>query len=158
MITFSNRMNKTPLFYIEKYLGLIFGIGASYNCYIHFSCWLFTVEKDFTDREITVCASLFGFLLTILTLLIQGQSETISEMKKHGSFKRLIHFNKTVILISAITTLIALFSIFIKDYLETYIRALIGSINLGFFIWTLTNTLIFVMIFFKIITTQIDKE
>jgi hypothetical protein len=75
-------------------------------------------------------------------------------MKKHGSYKRLIAFNKTVILLSAIIVIIALFSIFFIDAKgkETLFARITGSINFFLFVWTIINTFIFVRLFYKLIT------
>lgn len=151
----------TPAYYIEKYIGLFIGIAIGIYCFKTHHCYSFINNDKFLDKLITICTTMFGFLLTVLTLIIQSNSETIIEMKKHLSYKRLINFNKKVVFLSAIVCIISLFLAFIikkLDSINPYLSQLISLLNYSFFIWMMCDTLIFVSIFYKILISDIPSD
>ncbi len=150
-------LNKSPLYFIERFLGMLFGVAFFFYCHKHYKAWEFITGKDFTDRILTICIALFGFLLVILTLIIQNSDSVISEMKKNSSYGRLISFNKKIIFTSAVVTILSLFILFLKEIITAInvcIFPIIGCINLGLFLWVIVDTFIFIRIFYKIINTK----
>lgn len=152
-LDFQSFLNKTPAYLFEKYIGRLVGFGLGYLSYKMESIFLFITTKDFFDKLITITTTLFGFLLTILTLIIQGSGVTIANMKKHGSYNRLVRYNRNIVILSGLVCLISLFlSLISTQMLETNKNLLksICSLNFALFNWTLVDSAIFIRIFYKI--------
>jgi len=147
-------LNKTLGFYIESLAGPCIGVLCAYYIYYHFCNYNFINTKDFTDRLITICTVLFGFLLTVLTLIVQGSNDLVAKMKKYGSYRRMVQFNKQIIFISALIVFISMFTnFFITDkQLDSRAAQITGSLNGGLFGWVIASTFLFVRIFYKFIS------
>lgn len=105
-------MNKSLGFWFEKLLSYGIGILTFYICLNYSHKLTFLKDNDFLDKIISITSTLFGFLLAVLTLLLQSNSPTIEKMKKHGSFLKLIYLNKTTVLVSIINCILSFFSLF----------------------------------------------
>jgi hypothetical protein len=153
--------DKTPKYYLEKLLGFAIAVCFFIHCNKNYTSWCFVTSKDFTDRLLTICVPLFGFLLVILTLIIQNSGFVMVEMKKKKSYGNLINFNKKVILLSASVSILSLFILFVKDILTSIdprIYPIIGSFNLALFIWTIVDTFFFVRIFYTLVSQDTKNE
>jgi hypothetical protein len=120
----------------------------------------FMNDADFLDKIISITTTIFGFLLAILTLIIQSNSATINKMKNHGSFKRLILLNKLTVLTSIINCIYSLILLFITKISETtnlIVLKIATTINIGLFSFVIMNTLFFTIIFYKIILEDEKK-
>lgn len=151
----------TLAYYVEGYIGLILAFSLSVYCFFSHHCYSFVGDDKFLDRLIIICSPMFGFLLTILTLIVQSDSNTIIEMKKHKSYRRLINHNKKVVLLSAIVCISSLFLIFTKNKLTSvnkYLFEVFALANFTLFIWMLIDILIFILIFYKILISDIKPN
>jgi len=150
-------MDKTLAYWIEKLCGISIASILTFLCYKYWIYGSFITSDNFFDKLITICTTLFGFLLTVLTLIIQSNSQTILNMKNHGSYLRLIKFNKTIVILSAVVCILSLLIYFVNDKFEKvhggYVKYS-SLLNLFLFVWMLLDTLIFVLIFYKIILTD----
>lgn len=153
-------MDKTLSYYIEKLGGLTLAILLTAFAYFYWSFFSFITEKDFFDKVITITTTLFGFLLAVLTLVIQSSSPTVTMMKKHGSYKRLINYNKTIVLLSAIVCFISLVLLLGREKLlveHFEILKYSSLVNFLLFTWTCFDTFVFVLIFYKIILSETSQ-
>lgn len=153
-------MDKTISYYIEKFGGIALSALVTFIAWKYWSFFSFIAEKDFFDKVIAITTTLFGFLLAVLTLIIQSNSPTVTMMKKHGSYKRLINYNKTIVLLSAVVCFFSLVLLLgreklITDYLETL--KYMGLMNFFLFAWTCFDTFVFVLIFYKIILSETSQ-
>lgn len=147
-------MDKTIGYWLEKLTGYISGTIVVYFSFNYWEKFKFIFDATFLDKIISITTTLFGFLLAILTLIIQSNSSTINKMKKHGSFKRLILLNKLIVITSIINCIYSLLLLFAKENLENKsLTALkiFSSINVGIFTFVIINTMIFTIIFYRII-------
>ena len=150
-------MDKTLSYYIEKLGGLALAILLTVAAYFYWSFFSLITEKDFFDKVIAITTTLFGFLLAVLTLVIQSSSPTVTMMKKHGSYKRLINYNKTIVLLSAIVCFISLVLLLGREKLlveHSEILKYSSLVNFLLFTWTCFDTFVFVLIFYKIILSE----
>lgn len=79
------------------------------------------------------------------------------KMKGHGSFSRLIFLNKVTVLTSIMNCLLAFILMSIKDYLfekSTFILSILESLNIGLFTFVVFNTILYTMIFYKIVNSD----
>ena len=153
-------MDKTLSYYIEKFGGLTLAILLTIVAYCYWSFFSFITEKDFFDKVIAITTTLFGFLLAVLTLIIQSSSPTVTMMKKHGSYKRLINYNKTIVLLSAIVCFVSLVLLLGRERLlleHFQILKYCGLANFLLFTWTCFDTFVFVLIFYKIILSETSQ-
>jgi len=150
-------MNKTLGFWFEKLLSYGIGILTFYICLNYSHKLTFLKDNDFLDKIISITSTLFGFLLAVLTLLLQSNSPTIEKMKKHGSFLKLIYLNKTTVLVSIINCILSFFLYFgmklISDKSENLLNFL-SSLNFSLLSFVLINTLLFTLLFYQIIITD----
>ena len=96
---------KMPSYYLEKYIGYVLGSVAAILAYRYSNPNLVLGKSEIFDKSIDVGGISFGFLLTVLTLLIQTENSVIQKLKNSNRFADLIQFNKEVVLCS-----VALFS------------------------------------------------
>lgn len=96
----------------ENWMGLILG------CVVAVIVFLFGPNWDFTEAiraipQITTC--IFGFLLTLLGIILQGNSPIISLMREEVRiYNRFIGFNKRIVILSFVLTILA----FVAGYLD----------------------------------------
>lgn len=154
--------HKTIGYLFERYIGIIFAIIA---CLILLSFWsemVLLLSDKYFDSVLKVSTSLFGFLLTVLSLLINGKNEMLEEMRKHNSFVRLVSYHKKVIFLLFIILLLSIGLFIITSsqdklvglsVLSTYVSyKIIVSIHFFLTIWVSVDILIFVSIFYKLIS------
>jgi hypothetical protein len=147
-------MDKTIGYWIEKLSGYISAVIIMYFSFDNWEKLEFIKNVDFLDKIISITTTLFGFLLAILTLIIQSNSSTINKMKSHGSFKRLILLNKLTVLTSIINCIYSLILSFTTKLIEVKSLTLLKmatTINIGIFSFVIVNTLLFTIIFYRII-------
>lgn len=152
-------MIKRPAYYIEKFMGLGIGLLAGCLSYKYWGFCSFICSTNFFDKVITISTTLFGFLLTVLTLIIQSTSPVILQMKQHGSYKRLILFNKNIVLLSATVCIISLILNSTSEKLlaeSLNLLRILSLINFALFIWSIVDTFIFVFIFYRILTSETE--
>lgn len=149
-------MDKTPAYYIEKYIGVSLGILFGFFAY-NSEALAFISKPAFLDKIISIASTLFGFLLAILTLIVQSNSETVKEMQRHGSYQRLLHFNKRIVLLSGLVCLTSLFLAFVNESPITQTVPLKYIINFSLFVWCVSDALIFVLIFYKLLLKETTK-
>jgi hypothetical protein len=150
-------MNKTPAYYFEKYIGLFLALVFTILCFRNWSYCSFICAKDFFDKVIGITTTLFGFLLAVLTLIVQSNSTIIQEMRAFGSYNRLISFNKKIVVLSAIICLVSLILLLTREQLVKDSPDLLkwfSSVNFLLFMWTCFDTLIFILIFYKLISSE----
>lgn len=147
-------MDKTIGYWIEKLSGYISAVILMYFSFYYWEKFEFIKNENFLDKIISITTTLFGFLLAILTLIIQSDSPTINKMKSHGSFKRLILLNKLTVLtsiINCIYSLILSFSVKIIEIKNFTFLKVLTTLNVGMFSFVIVNTLLFTIIFYRII-------
>lgn len=147
-------MDKTIGYWIEKLSGYISAVIIMCFSFDYWEKLEFIKNVDFLDKIISITTTLFGFLLAILTLIIQSNSSTINKMKSHGSFKRLILLNKLTVLTSIINCIYSLILLFTTKLIEIKSLTLLKiatTINIGIFSFVIVNTLLFTIIFYRII-------
>ena len=138
----------------ERLIGIVYGLIVIQLSFFNWEKMKFIIDETFLDKIISITTSLFGFLLAILTLIIQSNSSTINRMKKHGGYKRLLLINKRIVVASIINCSFSLLLLITKKIIEIKSLVLlkfVGSINIGIFTFIIIETLIFTMIFYKII-------
>lgn len=64
-------------------------------------------EMKMLSPFMSIGGALFGFMLTLLGIILQGQTKLINEMKKNDYlFKRMVQFNRSVVLKSIVVVII----------------------------------------------------
>lgn len=150
-------MDKTIGFWIEKLFSYAMGILIFFISYNYWQKLSFLKESDFLDNISSITSTLFGFLLAILTLLIQSNSSTIEKMKKHGSFTKLIFLNKITVLTSIINCCLSFFLSFSVDIIcnkSNILLKILTSLNFSLLSFVLINTLLFTVLFYQIIISD----
>jgi len=157
--------NKTVSFWLEKYGGLFAGAIVCFIIWaIHpsFSNWKsFIVEFP----SIGMCA--FGFLLTFLGIILQGNSDTIKWMMSRGKlYNRFIDFNKRIVGVSFILSLYSYvigyvdFQI-VKDLLNPqlvqFAKTFLVGVFCGLLVWFIIDTFQFTRLFYVLIR-KTEKE
>jgi hypothetical protein len=147
---------KPPTYYIERYflyvLSILFGILLA--CYTDPKTVL--CKSGIFDKAIDVGGILFGFLLTVLTLLIQTNSAVIKQLKNGGRFKDLISYNKEAVFCSVLLFSYSFLLLIYAEYIVVYTSFFVDKIAYGLFasivLITVLKTYKFTKIFYKIIS------
>lgn len=152
---------KKIAYWKEQYGGVALGIFISIPVFFvnsEISAW-----RDFVKEIPTLGMCAFGFLLTFLGLILQGQSQTIEWMKGRGKlFDRFIAFNKRVVVLSIILSIYSYFIAFFNfewlicnlhcvDLFWVYTQKIMIVIFLTLAIWFLCDVLHFIKIFYLLI-------
>jgi hypothetical protein len=153
-------MPKTFAYWKERYMGLFLGVICAV-----FVLWIdpeLPNWKDFIQEIPNISMCIFGFLLTFLGIILQGNSQTIEWMKSRKIlFQRFIAFNKRVVVLSFAVSLYSYFlGYFNLEWLMNILyypcvlpissRFLISGFSL-LFVWLLIDILIFTKIFYLLI-------
>jgi len=143
----------------EKYLSTIVSLIVGILNYTT----AFSLSMDmgsFMDKTISFSSISFGFLLTVLSLLLQSNSPAINRIKASGRFDELINFNKKAVISSALLVFCALLYIgfrpdnqcdrIILKYIVN-VRTIADTIALMIFIYQATEVYLFLDLFYVII-------
>lgn len=156
---------KTLSYWWEKVGGLLLGIVTFIIIWFinpNFSNWKpFILEFP----AIGMCA--FGFLLTFLGIILQGNSETINWiMSREKLYNRFISFNKRIVVISFVLSLYSYIIGYtnfqnIRALLSPQLVQIVKNISIGIFYgllaWFIIDTLQFTRLFYVLIR-KTEKE
>lgn len=146
---------------IENFLPPIIGavIGyLIYKCDVATYNWSIEFIKQFT----TIGTCTFGFLLTLFGLIVQSNSDVITEIRRRKiPYRRFIFYNRKVVFISLLLTIYS----YIIGYLNIdsiiscdIILHIATSIFFGAFTWFIIETIYFLLIFYILIQDKDDTE
>lgn len=138
-------------------LGLVmaiitFSINPSYNNW-----------KGFIQEFPTIGMCAFGFLLTLLSIIIQGNSPNIERMKSRTNlFNRFILFNKRIVMLSLISSLYSYLlgylnfnwiidGIHVDECFVLFAEKFLLSLFTFLFIWFIVDVIHFIRLFYVLI-------
>lgn len=105
---------------------------------------------------IGTCA--FGFLLTMFSLVIQGNNAAIDRMRKRiKPFSRFVNFNKRVVILSLTVTLYSYFIGYFKFDVSCNNIELFILIFYWIMIWFIIEVFYFLIIFYMLVQSEISK-
>lgn len=150
---------KTLSYWWEKFGGLLLGIIAF--VIIWFINPIFSNWKPFIVEFTTIGMCAFGFLLTLLGIILQGNSDTITWMMSWNElYNRFISFNKRIVIISFVLSLYSYIIGYvnfqtIKDLLCPQLVQIAENIMIGVFgvllVWFINDTFRFIILFYELI-------
>ncbi len=115
---------------------------------------LVPIMKDF--QNIGIC--IFGFLITTMSIIIQGQSDTILKIKSNETlYSRIISFNKRVVSLSLIAAIYSLvFGNISMNFtcIDGHIWDIISAFFCGILFIFLYDLIYFSKIFFQLISSK----
>lgn len=146
---------------IENFLPPIIGVVIGYLIY---KCDAVTYSGsiEFIKQFTTIGTCTFGFLLTLFGLIVQSNSDVITEIRQRKiPYRRFIFYNRKVVFISLLLTLYS----YIIGYLNIdsiiscdIILHIATSIFFGAFVWFMIETIYFLLIFYILIQDKDDSE
>lgn len=111
-------LGKTTAYWIEKYGGYLIGLFV----FIIFMLWIkpeYYSYKELIQEIPSIGMCAFGFMLTFLGIILQGNSQTIEYMKSRKTlYAQFIYYNKIVVILSLV---ISLYS-YIIGYVEIHVN------------------------------------
>lgn len=152
-------MNKSML-KIKKYIELYYPLTVSVIGVLIFYFWLSKndllnglITKILLDSTLSLIisteATLFGFLLAVLALILQMNNKLIQTIKEYGRFNDLVSFCKRSVYASFAVVVLSLIILLVKDILLIHIVKTIFYYLWGFsLIYSLLSAFRFVRIFF----------
>ena len=150
---------KTISYWWEKIGGLLAGIVVC--CIIGAIHPTFSHWKPFIIEFPTIGMCAFGFLLTFLGIILQGNSETIKWMMSRDKlYNRFIDFNKRIVIISFVLSLYSYLIGYadfqtIKSLLSPQLVQIAKTILIGVFcgllVWFVIDTFQFTKLFYVLI-------
>lgn len=146
---------------IEKFLPPIIGVIIGYLIY-KYDVVTYNVSIEFIKQFTTIGTCTFGFLLTLFGLIVQSNSDVITEIRQRKiPYRRFIFYNRKVVFISLLLTLYS----YIIGYLKIdsiissdIISHIATSIFFGAFVWFIIETIYFLLIFYILIQDKDDTE
>src|SRR5690606_11272379 len=102
------------------------------------SAFITSITQKFTSPEflntfITVEATLFGFLLTVLSIILQMNNKGIEKLREHNRYGQLISFGKHAVMSSLLVLMFSIVIILLKGGIESPLLLKILHNALGFF-------------------------
>ena len=150
-------MNRTIGYWLEQ----LFRYGPGLGIIIYLLCYPmksgFVFNGTLLDKIIGISSTLFGFLLAILTLIVQSDSAVVLAMKSNESYGRLISFNKYTVLMAIINSLVSLVITTSFDQIKYFsdpLNTVIGILNFGLFCFVITNSILFTIVFYRILEEE----
>lgn len=147
--------------YFERFGNL--AIGAILFLLIAFyrDSFQFIINKDYLDKLVTISSSLFAFLLAVLTIIVQSDSESIKKIKAHRSYKRFIEFNRRIVFTYLLCSLISITLIFLKHILSWMNKEVLfwlANINTSLFIVATIEAFYFTFLFYTLMMLDLEKK
>lgn len=145
---------------IERYLSLAIAVAVFIISIFFKNSFQFLYKDTFLDKLITIGAALFAFLLTILTIIVQSESESVKKIKKHPGYKRFLYFNRRIVFLFLSTTILSVILMFIQHiitYLNKDLLYIIASINVSLFVWATLDAIYFTFLFYMLIMLDINE-
>ena len=142
---------KNTSYYIEQYFGVLLGLFTGSLTYFKgFISW--GMNNILPEKSVDICFILFGFLLTVLALIVQGDNQTLKRLRSFDGYGRIIRFNRRVVILS---TILGLLSLLICTILEENLPIIANHILFSIFtflwIWLLWDFGVFIKVFYNII-------
>lgn len=140
----------------EKYGGALIGICLSlYFLYHKTAYW---GENYFVlDKSIDISFILFGFILTVLSILVQGNNSTLQRLKKHKGFIRIITYSRTIVILAAILGFYS-FSVLFMLPAPELCNNILFAVFVFLWSWLIWNAVIFLIVFYNIILSSAKQE
>ena len=156
-------MNKIEfiLGYIERYLTPFITVIFFILVLVYEKSFQFILTSSFLDKIITISAALFAFLLTILTIIVQSESDSIKVIKKHPGYRRFITFNRRIVFLFLTTTILSLvisFTQHIFKYLNASALFIIADINASICLWATLDAIYFTFLFYTLVMLDVKKD
>ena len=145
--------------FVEKHLTYIVGLVTFFLLYKYTDISYYE-NQEFIKQFTTIGTCTFGFLLTLFSLIIQGDNQAINKMRKrHKPFIRFISANKKIVIFSFLLTIYAYIIGYIDitttiNKLNEYpidISKLLTSLFYGGFLCFIIETMYFLCIFYLLI-------
>lgn len=154
--------NKTFGYWFEKAGGLFFGIVVC--CFVWATTPVFSLWKPFIVEFPAIGMCAFGFLLTFLGIILQGTSETIKwMMSRNVLYNRFVAFNKRVVIISFTLSLYSymigyfdfriIMDVFCPQLIRVVKNTIIG-VFCGLLVWFVIDTILFIVLFYVLISKK----
>ncbi len=141
----------------EKYLAILVSVIVVVLNFI----WQFTVVinmEKLVDKAIDYSSISFGFLLTVLAILLQAQTGALKAIKEAGRFNDLISFNKKGVVSSLVLAIYAIVYISLgieKSNLQLLSvispRDFLDNIFIFILMYQLIQIILFLDLFYEII-------
>ena len=140
--------------HLEKYVSFVLGLMISTLLYFCVNV-SYEANVELIKQFTTIGTCTFGFLLTLFSLIIQGDNQAINKMRsRHKPFLRFIAFNKKVVVFSFLLTIYSYIIgyVAITDIIsnERVIKALV-CLFYGGLVCFIVETIYFLMIFYLLI-------
>lgn len=132
-----------------------------------FVWWINPAYRDCVELikilpQLTTC--IFGFLLTLLGLILQGDGPIIKKMKESSTiFNRFINFNKKIVFLSFILTFLTLFAgyahyewfhsvlVSVSPVIVVFTKKVVLAIISMGAIWLIIDLIVFLRLFYMLI-------
>ena len=161
-------MNNTIGYYIEKYIGIVLGSVIGLCLYFHWFEGSVLLKEKYYDLVIKLSVSIFGFLLTILALIVNSSSPAVTTMRESKDYPRLIEYNRAAVFLCFLIIIfsVIMYLIISPDAGTNDFKGRFGSNSLKTLIcihsilcvWSAVDSAIFVRIFYIIIIFGTRKK
>lgn len=146
------------LLIIENYFGYLIGIITFIFCFTK----LKPIYKDFEeilDNYTNIAFGIFGFILTLLGIILQGSGKTIEYIKSNEDmYSKFIKMNKHVVLLSFLTGCLSFSLKFLSIYefksYQVFFENLLISILISLVSVLIFRTIYFIWIFYLLISNK----
>jgi hypothetical protein len=147
--------------FIEHYISYILGLTIAFVLF-KFTSITYKESVEFIKQFTTIGTCTFGFLLTLFSLIIQGDNQAINKMRKrHKPFLRFIAINKKIVIFSFLLTVYA----YLVGYIDITtivnncsVIKLIICLFYGGFACFILKTIYFLAIFYLLIQGKKENK
>jgi len=145
---------------LEKFASIILSVVFAVLLIVFQKSFHFIYGGQFLSQVTTISAALFAFLLTILTIIVQSESESMKVIKRHKKYRQFLRFNRRIVLILLGVTLFSLcltFAQHIFNYLNPHLLFYLSLLNTTLFFLCILDSIYFTILFYVLIMSTSPK-
>ncbi|UKJ07920.1 hypothetical protein [Solitalea lacus] len=144
--------NKSDRYYLEKYGPLLLSTVITVST-AYFQLYKKMDLEKLLDKSIDFSAICFGFLIAVLTLILQSDSSSVKKLKEFNKFNDLIKYNKIAVLLSAIVSVAAILLLSTKGMIESFclVKTILYNLLIFLLSWQVIEVFKFLRLFYLII-------
>lgn len=143
-------------YYIEKYAPEYLAVFLAFILTLITDTSVLLEDMFILDKTIDITGILFGFLLTVLVLLLEIDNKKVQLLKEYNRYSDLLDYNKRAIFYSGITGLYSFILIILFQYPSFIKDQCCKQLAMYVFIYMISSlvglVLNFLRIFFRLIT------
>lgn len=139
---------------LPPFIGILCGI-----LFVKYDIITYAGSENLIKGFSTIGTCMFGFILTMFSLIIQGNNEVVARMKKSGKpFVRFVKFSRKVVVLSLVATLYSYFIGYYEFEVSSELLNVLVIIFYSILIWLIIEVFYFLTVFYVLVQGEIKTK